>query len=200
MVVGCTNFKHHKHRLCCDVEGKCSIFELPSPSVFFFLLNHKAAILQSLSLFRNSPLELSRDCVSNRAGLIISPPQRNGEPGHRGDIKRALPARPPASCFPPERQRWVGEWRLASGIATLCRVHIDYTCHRQLAGAARSDSWQHRVRWITAPARFRPTTSSLGCAEGVWEVRSFFSFSFFLLLLLFISAVWPLVNRGKKTS
>lgn len=81
---------------------------------------------------------------------------------------------PACLLFPPERQRWVREQRLASGVATLCRVHIDYNCHWQLAGALRSDSWQHRARWITAPARFQPTTSSLGCAKGVWKVRCFF--------------------------
>lgn len=60
---------------------------------------------------------------------------------------------PACLLFPLERQRWVREWRLASGSATLCGVHIDYTCHRRLAGAVYSDSWQHRARWITAPAR-----------------------------------------------
>lgn len=119
------------------------------------------------------------------------------------EVRRAAPSRPqrrhqtrspcpPASCFPPERQRWVREWRLASGIATLRRVHIDCTCHWQLAGAACSGSWQRTARWITAPQRFW-TTTSLGCAEGVWKVRSFF-----LLLWLLISVGLPLVSRGGR--
>lgn len=119
------------------------------------------------------------------------------------EARRAAPSRPqrrhqtrspcpPASCFPPERQRWVREWRLASGIATLRRVHIDCTCHWQLAGAACSGSWQRTARWITAPARFW-TTTSLGCAEGVWKVRSFF-----LLLLLLISVRVTSGFQGRK--
>lgn len=92
------------------------------------------------------------------------------------EVRRAAPSQPqrrhqtrspcpPASCFPPERQRWVREWRLASGIATLRRVHIDCTCHWQLAGAARSGSWQRRARWITAPAEVPDNYITWLCRE-----------------------------------
>lgn len=98
--------------------------------------------------------------------------------GPGGDIKRSLsPPCPACLLFPLERQRWVREWRLASGSATLCGVHIDYTCHRRLAGAVYSDSWQHRARWITAPARLSPATSSLGSAEGCLGGETCFSSS-----------------------
>lgn len=98
---------------------------------------------------------------------------------------------PACLLFPLERQRWVREWRLASGSATLCGVHIDYTCHWRLARAVYSDSWQHRARWITAPARLWPATSSLGFIEGVWKARCFFfSFLFFISLFFVTGRVW----------
>lgn len=100
---------------------------------------------------------------------------------------------PTCLLFPLERQRWVREWRLASGSATLCGVHIDYTCHWQLARAVYSDSWQLRARWITAPARLRPATSSLGFVKGVWKATCFcvsYLFPFFDTGALYLFIVW----------